>query len=508
MIKTVAVVGLGPSGLSVVKELREAGFKVTGFDGHLRVGGRWSLESDAGVWKELCMNATRRQMSFSDFPWKKEDYEGRRGVGQDYANAFPHCTEAAAYLEDYAKHFDLYPSLKLQTKVIDIVQTQEGWNITSESKQMQQTDQFDGLVMCTGAQAVPHHPLIESLMKKFAGEVLHSEAFKSIYDYEGKRVLVIGSSVSGSEIAGALANEGKCTKVVNSVRHVPYHIDKVSPTKNVVVDEYIYSRLPIWLERYLPESVTSKGLKSVVIEYNKQITEEMTGLAPVDDIRQAGATLCYNYIPALEKGSLQLKPSVASVQGTKVTFDDGSSDEFDVVICGTGYDFELPLLPKAIQDKIMFKNPFSQTNELVLYKWTLVPGIENLVFAGFYAIFGPHFSTCEMQGRYIAAIFSGSLKRPSNARMEKEISKLIAHRKEGAFNRFHVSLEVTEALGDDLGLTPSVFEALTNPKDLLFAPIYPHYYRTRPEKEGKERARKYQALVDCYLSNPQKVEAK
>lgn len=58
---TVCVIGLGPSGLATVKELKEAGMEVQGFDRFSHVGGRWALDSskDDGVWKELCLNATR-----------------------------------------------------------------------------------------------------------------------------------------------------------------------------------------------------------------------------------------------------------------------------------------------------------------------------------------------------------------------------------------------------------------------------------------------------------------
>ena len=34
--------GLGPAGLAVVKEIKEAGLLVQGFDKHARVGGHWS----------------------------------------------------------------------------------------------------------------------------------------------------------------------------------------------------------------------------------------------------------------------------------------------------------------------------------------------------------------------------------------------------------------------------------------------------------------------------------
>jgi cation diffusion facilitator CzcD-associated flavoprotein CzcO len=69
-MKTVGVIGMGPAGLATVKELKEAGFEVKGLDRSCRVGGRWAIDGELpmGVWKELCLNATRRGMEFSDYP--------------------------------------------------------------------------------------------------------------------------------------------------------------------------------------------------------------------------------------------------------------------------------------------------------------------------------------------------------------------------------------------------------------------------------------------------------
>ena len=116
--RSVGVIGLGPAGLATVKELKNAGCfgTIVGFDRCSRAGGRWSLDAeahDAGIWKELCANPTRRHMEFSAFPWNASDeYEGH---DQAYAGIYPHCTETRAYLEAYARKFNLYPHLQLQT---------------------------------------------------------------------------------------------------------------------------------------------------------------------------------------------------------------------------------------------------------------------------------------------------------------------------------------------------------------------------------------------------------
>jgi cation diffusion facilitator CzcD-associated flavoprotein CzcO len=94
--KNVAVIGLGSAGLGAVKELKEAGISVTGFDPLSKIGGRWANDPNnncaGGIYQELHLNTTRRATEYSDFPWDREDYIGRDDVKEDYLKAFPHYT--------------------------------------------------------------------------------------------------------------------------------------------------------------------------------------------------------------------------------------------------------------------------------------------------------------------------------------------------------------------------------------------------------------------------------
>lgn len=92
--KNVAVIGLGSAGLGAVKELKEAGINVTGFDPLSKIGGRWANDPNytGGIYQELHLNTTRRATEYSDFPWDREDYIERDDVKEDYLKVFPHYT--------------------------------------------------------------------------------------------------------------------------------------------------------------------------------------------------------------------------------------------------------------------------------------------------------------------------------------------------------------------------------------------------------------------------------
>ena len=512
-MKTVAVIGLGPAGLATVKELRAIGFEVKGYDRSARVGGRWAQDPrfDTGVWKELCMNDTRRFLAYSDFEWNKEKLATRNGdIGEDYAGKYAHHTETTVYLEAYAEHFGLGPSFHLNTTVTAIERLEDNsWSVTSTTKdKANHQETFDALVVCSGLYSLPRNPIKDTVLKHYTGTVLHSAEFKSAKDFDGKRVLVVGSSISGAEIASVLAREGDCHKVVNSVRLVRYHVSKVSTAKGMPVDEIMFQRLPIWLNRYLPDSITSKGMKSTVLAaYPKQLTSEMTGgMQPPDpDIRKAGLTLAVDYVETVEAGKLVVKPGLSKAEGKKITFEDGSSEEFDAVVCATGYDCDLSFLPPHVQDKVCYEIPGYGAKEVALYNFTLVPDIENLAFAGILNLVGAAFVASEMQARYIAAVWGGKVPRASSEQMETGVAAYKAFREACPNNRATLSTQVTEDLGDELGLTPSTLDAIWNAKTQLVGALLPCFYRTNSTVEGPEAARQAKELLEYYLANPDPV---
>lgn len=103
--KNVCVIGLGSTGLGAVKELKEAGIEVTGFDTLSKIGGRWAHDSSytGGVFEELHLNSTRRSTEFSDFAWNREDFIDKPGVKEDYVKVYPHHTGKCTSTERYGQ---------------------------------------------------------------------------------------------------------------------------------------------------------------------------------------------------------------------------------------------------------------------------------------------------------------------------------------------------------------------------------------------------------------------
>jgi len=108
-------------------------------------------------------------------------------------------------------------------------------------------------------------------------------------------------------------------------------------------------------------------------------------------------------IGEFESGRVQLRRGIQKIEGARVHFADGSSDEFDDIIWFTGLNPNFQFLPKEYQNH-------AHTDRYLI---TLHPELPNMGFIGFVR---PHIGNipinAEMQSRFFAAIVSNRLLEP------------------------------------------------------------------------------------------------
>ncbi|KAL6255753.1 hypothetical protein P5V15_012996 [Pogonomyrmex californicus] len=205
----IAIVGSGVAGLVVARHVVDKldSYSLTLFEQTDQVGGTWVYtdETDldkhgllihSSMYKNLRTNIPKEIMALPDFPFQDSD-----------GPSFIHHTAIREYLLSYAKHFNLYPYIKLNTLVkhIEPEATRNGrtlWTVTYEylETKVETTKTFDAVVLCNGHYTVgrvPHIPGIES----FHGRCIHSHQYRIPEVYTGKRVCVLGASWSGTDIA-------------------------------------------------------------------------------------------------------------------------------------------------------------------------------------------------------------------------------------------------------------------------------------------------------------------
>jgi cation diffusion facilitator CzcD-associated flavoprotein CzcO len=100
------VIGAGVSGLTAGKALTDWGIPYSCFESSDDVGGNWYFRNPNGrssAYRSLHIDTSKPSISFKDFPMP------------DHFPDYPHHTEIAAWLRDYADAFGLRERIRFHT---------------------------------------------------------------------------------------------------------------------------------------------------------------------------------------------------------------------------------------------------------------------------------------------------------------------------------------------------------------------------------------------------------
>ena len=327
----VAIIGAGPAGLVSARYLKSEGFEPVIFDRGRSVGGQWSGDPRcSSVWPSMRTNTTRILTAFSDFPHAPGTH------------VYPRNQDVLAYLTRYAETHGLMPQVRTETAVERIRRENGLWTIESraaEGPTVRET--FTHVVLATGRYQKPFMPDVPGLAS-FSGEsgAIHTKAYKDPERYRGKRVLVAGCAISALEVASDLAMLG-AARVLTTNRKQRYILPKLCA--GVPTDHTAFSRFGGLAAEHFPLDAVATAFKAFVLRIAGN-PEQFGAPRPADNILEAGVSLCQHYLPLVAEGRITIKPWMAGVSGQRVTFADGTEEEVDALICGTGYVFDWDLL--------------------------------------------------------------------------------------------------------------------------------------------------------------------
>ncbi|KAK7532022.1 flavin-containing monooxygenase-like protein [Phyllosticta citribraziliensis] len=239
-MKSVAIIGAGPSGLVAAKTLLHAfpnnAFRVTVLERNSRVGGMWAMDKGQPGGKadsHMPTNISRFNVCFSDLAWSSvfpdDDGDGELPV-------FPQLWRVGKYLQAYADRYIPPEVIRLNAAVksTELVHSEgrDRWRIRWEqSQQLDGTpsgssgsggsspsqesvgeveEEFDYLIAATGFMHDPkeHNVAVPSDIPL---AVKHSSTFRDLNDLvtensnTGNSIVVIGGSMSGCEAAANAA---------------------------------------------------------------------------------------------------------------------------------------------------------------------------------------------------------------------------------------------------------------------------------------------------------------
>ncbi|KAM5148086.1 dimethylaniline monooxygenase [N-oxide-forming] 2-like [Mantella aurantiaca] len=273
MVKKVAVIGAGISGLAAIKSCLEEGLEPTCFEKSCDIGGLWRYTDEmedkrASIYNSLVTNVSKETMCFSDFP-----------MPEDFPNFLPN-RKYFEYIKLYAERFNLTKYIQIKTTVCRVEKRPDfpvtgQWNVTTESDEKKKTAIFDAILVCTGQHVDPEIP-INGLpgIKNFKGKVLHSREYKRPDGYDGKRVLIVGMGNTGVDISTELCT--RASQVYLTTREGVWVLPRLGKD-GYPFDLFFLRRINHWLENLLPASVNRWMLKR---HLNKRFNHELFNIQP------------------------------------------------------------------------------------------------------------------------------------------------------------------------------------------------------------------------------------
>ncbi len=449
--KAVAVIGGGPAGLATAKHLLEEGLRPVVFEQSDSVGGQWNAgAAHSGVWPSMRTNTSRTTTRFSDF-------EHVPGLAM-----FPTNQQIHDYLRRYAAHFQLDPHIRLNTRVDEIASTAGQWRVTAKGV----TETFSHVVVASGRYNKPRIPAIRGL-DGFEGKpgISHTFHYKGSEPLAGKRVLIVGNSISGLEICSDLAADPR-TRVISACRKPRYIFNKILAGKPT--DCVVFNRFASLAFRALPPLEAAEGLKQLLLQHCGN-PAQYGGLRPSENLLEANISQCQNYLPLVAEGKIIVKGAPQEFTADSAIFEDGTRETVDAIIFATGFDLNLPFLSAELRRQLDVDD-----THLDLYQHTFHPDLPGLAFVGLYCQAGPYFPTLEQQARWVAMTFSGVRPLPERATM---LAGIAAHREWKRHFHEVVFHDMVLLFAQAAGVAPDLVKRPALAKALLYGPLSPIQFR-------------------------------
>jgi Flavin-binding monooxygenase-like len=393
-LPSACVIGAGSSGIAAAKALLDAGIPFDCFEKSDRVGGNWVFGNKNGMssaYRSLHINTSRHRMEYADFP-----------MPASYPD-FPHHTQIARYFDDYVDHFGLRSRITFETGVEHAARDADGvWQVTLDSGE---TRAYDALLVANGHHWDPRWPE-PPFPGHFDGEQLHAHHYVDNNGFRDRRVLVVGIGNSAMDIAVESSFVAERT-LISSRRgaHIvpkymfgkPFDLIGVSPLTPLIPFK-VRQALNRALYRVAVGRVEDYGLPK-----------------PDHKLLEAHPTVSADFLNRFAHGELSWKPNLASLEGDRVRFVDGSEEPIDVIVWCTGYKVTFPFF-----DEEFISAP---DNDLPLYRRVFKPGLDNLFFIALLQPLGATMPLAEAQGRWVAEYLRGGYELPPHAEMEAHMRR-------------------------------------------------------------------------------------
>lgn len=295
----VAIVGAGPSGLAIARELQRRGVRARLFE-RGEVGETW-----AQIAPTLLLHTRREAAALPGLPLPKS------------SNPFPSAAEMHAYLQRYAVHHRL--EVATGSEVERLQRDAQGWRLDLIGRgRGRWSERAELLVWAAGLWGAPLRPELPNAAS-FGGTLLHFRDVREVELFAGQRVLVVGGGNSGKELVVALERAG--ARVALSLRQGLQCVAYPNPLSQWSGE--LWRRLPTrWLDALLPRLRPDHGALLPRPQRPASQVVPVVGLELIELRRQR---------------RLELRGELIDLSAAGAHFADGRIEAFDAVLLATGF---------------------------------------------------------------------------------------------------------------------------------------------------------------------------
>ena len=313
-VQDVIVVGAGPAGLAVARELR-----------HRHAVSALVVDkasAPAMSWRNRYDDFRLNTSGFlSHLPGQRIPLRSGR---------WPTKEDMVGYFDSYVRRQHI--ALELGREVARIESAPGCWRVVTPSGDICAR----AVVLATGRYRTPAIPPWPGLAQ-FTGQVVHSVDFRNAWPFRGRDVLVVGAGNSAADIAVQLSGNG-ARKVWLAVRTPPHLVRRaIGPIPSDVFLE-LFARVPARL------------VDPVIARINHVLLGNLSrygfdtpplGLKATVESRGRIPTLADELVSGVRAGRIDVVAAVTALERHRVILADGTGITPDVIITATGFEPDL-----------------------------------------------------------------------------------------------------------------------------------------------------------------------
>ncbi|MEM7673505.1 MAG: NAD(P)-binding domain-containing protein [Verrucomicrobiota bacterium] len=409
------VSGAGVSGVIVSKYLKENDISFMTMEKRDGIGGLWYYSDDEDVTtvtRHTITTSGKRVTTFSDFA-PHEDWGEFLGWQQ-----------MLTHIREYADHFDIMDNIALSTEIVSADKQDDGlWKIDYQTEgEPIQTVFAKNFVIAGGAFTQKMTPIADKFSETFDGEIYHAQQVKmnNKIKFRGKRVLITG----GGETASDMASHAACVAdqafwaIPDGLHSIDRCIAVDNPEDPAVPKEMVFDEGPSLTRNHRHTQHLSEK------EHNNLYYVEKSFGANGHGVKEWVVPNYYGNKFPIKNGEViylvhegKIKPysRVENIQGKTVTFENGMTEEIDMIIESTGYKKSYKYFADQSYAKIdydkLYRNFINIEDQSIWYVGLVRPMIGSV----------PAF--VEYQSQYLVDLFTGKIELPSKEVMIERIAE-------------------------------------------------------------------------------------